>query len=69
MQMFNFKMAVRRAKIWGYLQANGSWLGAIGLINRSEIDICLSGLRWEDERYGAFDQTTHTYFSQLAKQI
>lgn len=65
MQMYNFKLTVRRAKIWGHLQSDGYWQGAVGLINRSEVDICISGLRWEEERYGAFDQTTNSFYVQL----
>lgn len=63
-EMYNFKMAIRRTKIWGFLQPNGTWIGAIGLLNRSEVDICISGFRWENERYGAYDQTTDGYYVQ-----
>lgn len=61
-QMFNFKMFVHRSDIWGIKMANGSWRGSIGLLNRSEVDLMISGVRWDNERYGAFDQTTSTYF-------
>lgn len=65
MEMYNFKMTMRRSNIWGLLQPNGSWIGALGLLNRSEVDIGISGLRWENERYGAYDQTTNAYLAQL----
>lgn len=34
MQMYNFKMNIRLTKIWGYLQPDGHWQGAVALINR-----------------------------------
>lgn len=61
-EMFNFKMAIRRSAIWGALKSNGTWIGALGLINRSEVDICVSGVRWEVDRYGAFEQTTEGFY-------
>lgn len=64
-EMFNFKMAIRRTKIWGKLKPESGWSGVVGLINRSEIDIAISGLRWEMDRYGAFDQTTNSFYVQL----
>lgn len=47
--------------MWGKWK-NGNWTGVVGMINRSEIDIAVSGLRWESDRYGAFDQTTNSYY-------
>lgn len=61
MQMYNFSMVIRRAKVWGAL-VNGSWNGVVGLLNRTEIDIAVSGLRWESDRYGVFDQTTNSFY-------
>lgn len=61
-EMYNFKMAIRRSKIWGALKSDGNWIGALGLVNRSEVDLCLSGVRWENDRYGAFEQTTEGYY-------
>lgn len=62
MEMYNFKLFVRRSNIWGVKMSNGSWRGSIGMLNRSKVDIMISGVRWDNERYGAFDQTTNTYF-------
>lgn len=55
-------MAVRRSKIWGAIKPDGTWIGALGLVNRSELDICISGVRWENDRYGAFEQTTEGFY-------
>lgn len=62
MDLLNFKMFIRRSKIWGVKLPDGNWHGSIGMLNRSEVDIMISGVRWDNERYGAFDQTTNTYF-------
>lgn len=62
MEMYNFRMLIRRARVWGVLQKNGSWNGVVGLINRTEIDISISGLRWESDRYGVFDQTANSFY-------
>lgn len=64
MDMFNFKVHLRLANIWGSLDSKSKWHGAIGMINRSEVDFCFSGLRWDNTRYGVFEQTTHAYFVQ-----
>lgn len=64
MQMYNFRMVIRRAKVWGFL-VNGSWTGVVGLLNRTEMDISISGLRWESDRYGVFDQTTNSFYVEL----
>lgn len=62
MEMCNFKMFVRRSNVWGVKMPDGSWRGSIGMLNRSEVDIMISSVRWDNERYGTFDQTTSTYF-------
>lgn len=59
-QMFNFKIFLQRANSWGNLQ-NGRWQGAIGMINRQEVDICESGFGWKNEHYDAFQATTNSY--------
>lgn len=61
MQMYNFSMVIRRTKVWGAL-VDGRWKGVVGLLNRTEIDISVSGLRWESDRYGVFDQTTNSFY-------
>lgn len=61
-EMFNFNLFVRRSNIWGVKLPNGTWQGSIGMLNRSEVDIMISSVRWDNERYGVFDQTTSTYF-------
>lgn len=62
MEMFNFKVQIRRGKIWGALQSDGFWIGVVGSLNRSEIDLSISSLRWENDRYGVLDQTTDTFY-------
>lgn len=62
MEMFNFNVAIRRGKIWGALQPDGFWIGVVGSLNRSEIDLSISSLRWENDRYGVLDQTTDTFY-------
>lgn len=64
MEMFNFNMVIRRGKVWGALVPDGSWNGVVGMLNRSEIDISISGLRWESDRYGVFDQTANSFYVQ-----
>lgn len=44
-EMFNFKMSIRRATVWGRLR-NKTWNGVVGLLNRSEIDFAISGLAY-----------------------
>lgn len=63
-QMYNFKIFLQRAHTLGDLN-NGRWKGAIGMINRQEVDLCLSGLRWENKHYGAFETTTNTYLTRV----
>lgn len=62
MQMYNFKVKIRRGKIWGALQKDGFWIGVVGSLNRSEIDLSISSLRWENDRYDVLDQTTDTFY-------
>lgn len=63
-QMFNFNIFLQRANTWGDLK-NGRWQGAIGMINRQDVDICQSGLRWKNEHYKAFEATTNSYASRI----
>nr|QGW45452.1 ionotropic receptor 75b [Bradysia odoriphaga] len=62
-QMFNFKIFLQRANSDGDLR-NGRWQGAIGMINRREVDISVSGYRWKDEYYDAFEATVNSYATQ-----
>ncbi len=62
--MLNFKLTIRLSSIWGFRDSAGKWHGAIGMTNRSEVDLCMSGLRWDNLRYGAFEHTTHAYHVQ-----
>lgn len=64
MDRHNFTMNIRLSNIWGLLDSKGKWHGAIGMINRSEVDLCLTALRWDNKRYGAFEHTTHSYHVQ-----
>ncbi|XP_037027053.1 glutamate receptor U1-like isoform X2 [Bradysia coprophila] len=63
-EMYNFKMTIRRATLWGRIQ-NNSWNGVLGLLNRSEIDMGISGLRWESDRYGVYEPTTNSFYVQI----
>lgn len=59
-QMYNFKIFLQRAHMWGYLK-NGFWQGALGMLSRKEVDISVSGQQWKNEHYGALEATTNTY--------
>nr|QGW45456.1 ionotropic receptor 75f [Bradysia odoriphaga] len=63
-EMYNFKMTIRRATVWGRIK-NNSWNGVVGLLNRSEIDMAISGLRWESDRYGVYEPTTNSFYVQI----
>lgn len=62
--MFNFNIIVHRAPVWGILSPNGTWKGVIGMLSRNEIDFSVPAFRWANERYSAFEHTTHTYHIQ-----
>lgn len=62
--MFNFNLIVHRASVWGILSPNGTWKGVIGMLSKDEVDLAIPAFRWANERYGAFEQTTHTYHIQ-----
>lgn len=64
MDMFNFKLFVHRASVWGILSPNGTWKGVIGMLSRNEVDLAVPAFRWANERYGVFEQTTHSYHIQ-----
>lgn len=63
-QMFNFTIFLQRANSLGDLK-NERWQGAIGMINRQEVDICESGFRWKNEHYTAFEATTNSYATRI----
>lgn len=63
-EMFNFNLIVHRAHVWGILQPNRTWKGIIGMLQRDEVDLGMPAFRWADERYGFYEQTTHTYLIQ-----
>lgn len=64
MEMFNFKLSVRRATAWGVLSSNGTWKGIIGMLSREEVDFGIPAYRWANERYGLFEQTTQSFYVQ-----
>lgn len=64
-QMFNFTIFLQRANSWGNLM-NGRWQGAIGMVNRQEVDLCESGFGWNNEHYEAFEATTNSYATRAA---
>lgn len=64
MEMFNFKANLRLTNVWGLKDKHGYWRGAVGALNRSQVDFCVTGLRWANERYGVYEQTTAAYHAQ-----
>lgn len=64
MEMFNFKVNLRLAHLWGLKDSAGTWHGAVGVLNRSQADFCITGLRWANERYGVYEATIPTYYAQ-----
>ncbi len=58
--MFNFKIFLQRTNHDGYLK-NERWQGAIGMVNRQEVDVSVSGFRWENEYYDAIESTVNSY--------
>lgn len=46
MESFNFKVNLRLAHLWGMKDTDGNWQGAVGALNRSHVDFCVTGLRW-----------------------
>ncbi|KAG4074482.1 hypothetical protein HA402_015771 [Bradysia odoriphaga] len=64
MDMYNFKIHLRLATIWGSLDSKKRWLGAIGLLNRSEVDFSTTCVRLGVECYGAFEFTTYSHRNQ-----
>lgn len=62
--MHNFKINMKLSEIWGSLDSEGKWHGVIGMLNRSEVDISITALRWDSQRYGAFEHTMHCYHVQ-----
>lgn len=64
MEMHNFKANFRVSNLWGLKDSSGNWHGAIGALNRGQVDFCITGLRWANERYGVYEQTTAAYHAQ-----
>ncbi|KAJ6647072.1 Ionotropic receptor 75a [Pseudolycoriella hygida] len=60
MDIHNFKIHIHVANIFAYFDSSG-WHGAIDAVNRSEVEFCLTPLRWENDRYGLLEQTIHIY--------
>lgn len=63
-QMFNFKMNLRLTHLYAPKDSDGKWHGAVGALNRSEVDFCVTGLKWANGRYGVYEQTTAAYYAQ-----
>lgn len=64
MEMYNFRVNLRLAHLWGIKDADGKWHGAVGALNTSQVDFCVTGLRWANERYGVYEQTAAAYHAQ-----
>lgn len=64
MEMYNFKVLIRRARTWIVVDADGRWSGSVGILRRGEVDVAISGLRHSEERYGLLEATRHCYFAQ-----
>ncbi|XP_037041261.1 ionotropic receptor 75a-like [Bradysia coprophila] len=65
MEMYNFKVNLKLTNLWGLKDDQGYWHGAVGALNRSQVDFCVTGLRWANERYGVYEQTTAAYHEQF----
>lgn len=63
-EMFNFSINLRLAHFWGIKDSDGNWKGAVSALNHSQVDFCITGLRWANERYGVYEQTTAAYHAQ-----
>lgn len=64
MDIYNFKIFIHLSSHFASLDSTGKWHGAIEMINRKEVDFCLTPLRWENDRYGLVEHTTHSYHAQ-----
>lgn len=64
MEMHNFKVLIRRAKYWVRIDPNGRWTGTLGMVQRREVDLAIDGARYQDDRYGQVEATTHYTFVQ-----
>lgn len=64
MEMYNFEVFVHRTKQWMSLDSNGRWGGTLGMVQRGEVDVAITGIRHQDDRYGQIETTTHCYFVQ-----
>lgn len=65
--IYNFKIHIRLAESFAYVDSSGSWHGAIKLITRRKVNFCMTALRWENDRYGLVEHTTHSYHAQYKK--
>ncbi|XP_037037927.1 uncharacterized protein LOC119075564, partial [Bradysia coprophila] len=63
--IYNLKVQVRVAEFYAHLDASHNWHGAIDLVKRRKVDFGLTPLRWEDDRYGVVEHTTHSYHAQI----
>lgn len=64
MEQYNFSVFVYRTKLWMGVDANGKWIGTLGMVKRREVDMAITGVRHQDDRYGIVEATTHCYFVQ-----
>lgn len=64
MEMHNFEVFVHRTNHWMSVDSDGRWRGTLGMVQRGEVDVAITGVRHEDERYGQVEATTHCYFVQ-----
>jgi hypothetical protein len=54
---FDVKYVTPADNKWGKQEEDGSWNGMIGLLNKTEVDICTAGLSITMERQQALDYT------------
>jgi hypothetical protein len=54
---FDVKYVTPADNKWGKQEDDGSWNGMIGLLNKTEVDICTAGLSITMERQQALDYT------------
>lgn len=62
--MYNFRMHIRLVTLWAARDPKGKWLGAIGMVNRSEVDFGITSVKLSFERYGSFELTTLSHRNQ-----
>lgn len=64
MDMHNFTVFIRRTQHWMAIDSDGRWTGTLGMVQRGEVDVAITGARHQEDRYGQVEATTHLTFVQ-----